>query len=388
MRNPVALAGGLALIAIFLVAATTAVLDRARAASGYPAYSSLNNGEEGLKAYYDALSRVGFETNRNFLPLEKIVGEPVDIIYAGPTLQSFEYASNSDLELFEKLAEKGGHVVVLLSSEGFVDRSIQTKTNGPAKPKEKVPKPPSPTLKARWGIRVAYRELPRSKDNVTPLFNGLDVVPATWHFSSWTNEWMPSHMRDYSPLFLERRFGKGAIVLIANARLFTNRELLLEPDAPLLAAVPSAHRRVIFDESHLGLEDTGTVAGLAAAHHLQWLLLAFVILAAIYVWRSSFSFVPPTERPSDASVAGQDAGFALASLLEQSIPPGGILLAVAEEWNRSLPLLGRAFLSGTGSNRRAGLDAEQLAGLRALHPEQATAVYNELARHKPERRLD
>ena len=127
-------------------------------------------------------------------------------------------------------------------------------------------------------------------------FNGLYLVPATWHFSSWTNEWIPSHMRDYSPLFLERRFGKGLILLIANARLFTNRELLLEPDAPLLAAVPSAHRQVIFDESHLGLEDTGTVAGLAAAHHLQWLLLGFVILAAIYVWRSSFSFVPPTER--------------------------------------------------------------------------------------------
>ena len=35
------------LIAIFLVTATSAVLDRARAASGYPAYSSLNNGEEG-----------------------------------------------------------------------------------------------------------------------------------------------------------------------------------------------------------------------------------------------------------------------------------------------------------------------------------------------------
>jgi hypothetical protein len=375
MRNRLALIGGLGLIAIFLITLTVSVLDRAEGTSSYPAYSSLNNGDEGLKAYYEALSRLGFATSRNYQPLYKIAGASADIVYAGPALQSFEYASNADLELFEQLAGKGARVVILLSSEGLIGRVTSTKPNPPSGPKEKPVKPPVPTLKQRWGIQVAYREEPREKNSFFPLLNRLEFVPATWHFSSWTNDWMPSHMRDYSPLFLERQFGKGSVLLIANARLFTNRELLLKPDAQLLAAVPSVHRRIIFDESHLGLEDTGSVSGLASAHHLQWVVLGFVALAVIFVWRSSFSFVPPPGRSADVSVAAQDAGFALASLLAQSIPPGAIVNAVAEEWNRSRPLVTR-FARSRGGN---DITEEQLARFRALPPEQAAEVYNELA---------
>jgi hypothetical protein len=379
MRNRLALVGGLVLIAIFLITLTVSVLDRAEGTSGYPAFSSLNNSDQGLKAYYDALGRLGFLTSRNYLPLYKIAGAPADIVYAGPTLQSFEYASNADLKLFEQLAGKGARVVILLSSEGMIGRGTSTKPNPLTGPKEKPAKPPVPTLKQRWGIQVAYREEPREKNKFFPLLNRLEFVPATWHFSSWTNDWMPSHMRDYSPLFLERPFGKGSVLLIANARLFTNRELLLKPDPQLLAAVPGAHRRIIFDESHLGLEDTGSVAGLAAAHHLQWLVLGFMALAAIFVWRSSFSFVPPPGQPADGSIAGQDAGFALASLLAQSIPRTAILSAVAEEWNRSRLACGSALLTRPARNRSGSdIAEEQLARLRALPPEQAAAAYNEL----------
>ena len=364
MRNRIALAGGLTLIAVFLITLAVSILDRAEGTSGYPPYSSLNNSDEGLKAYYDALGRLGFLTSRNFLPLHKLAGAQADIVYAGPTLQSFEYASHTDLELFEQLAAKGGRVVILLSSEGLIGK-VSHQTKLPIK----APKPPVATLKQRWGIQVAYREAPREKNSFSVLLDGRDFVPATWHFSSWSNDWMPSHMRDYSPLFLERHFGSGSILLIANARLFTNRELLIKPDAQLIASVPGAHRRVIFDESHLGLEDTGTVAGLASTHHLQWLVLAFVVLAAIYVWRSSFSFVPPAGRSTDDSVAGQDAGLALASLLAQSIPQRDVLLAVAEEWNRS-----------RATTRRAAhyIDDTQLASLRAVPATEAVARYNKL----------
>ncbi|HEX4810276.1 MAG TPA: hypothetical protein VH325_15155 [Bryobacteraceae bacterium] len=362
MRNRLALVCGLTLIAIFVATLIVSVLRRAQGASGYPSYSSLNNGDEGLKAYYDALTRLGFLTSRNFLPLHRVTGEQADIVYAGPTLQSLEFAPNADLELFEQIAAKGARVVILLSSEGFV-RKTAKKSN------EKPPTPPQPTLKNRWGVQVAYRVLAYRQDLRA---DSPDVFPATWHFSSWTNLWMPSHMRDYSPLFLERRFGKGSVLLVANSRLFTNRELLLKPDAQVLAALPGAHRRIIFDESHLGIEDTGTVAGLATAHHLQWLLLGLVGLAAIYAWRSSFSFVPPAGRPADASIAGQDAGLSLARLLAQSIPPRALLLAVAEEWNRSR----------TQRHRSAhDIDEAQLARLRLASADQAAHVYNQLAHH-------
>jgi hypothetical protein len=86
----------------------------------------------------------------------------------------------------------------------------------------------------------------------------------------------------------------------------------------------------------------------------------------------------------DGSVAGQDTGFTLASLLAQSIPQRAILLAVAEEWNRSRPLLGRDALNGAGGNRSPGhIEEQQISRFRALSPEQAAAAYNELVHKQP-----
>jgi hypothetical protein len=359
------------LLGIFLATLGVSIIRRAESTSGYPSYSSLNNGNEGLKAYFDTLVRLGFATSRNFQPIRKLAGSQADLFYAGQSIRSLEFLAPKELEVFEHLAENGARVVLLLAPDGMIERREKSKT------KREGTKLTEPTLKNRWGIEVAYREgLP--KDTTDALLVKLGLVPFTWKFASWTRDWMPSQTRDASPLFLERHFGKGSILLISNAKLFTNRELLTRPDGLILAAVPGQHRQVIFDESHLGILDTGSVAGLATAHHLQWLLLGFIAVAVLYIWRSAVSFVPPTGRQAEPSVAGQSAYVALSRLLMQSVPKRSVLLVAAEEWNRSRTLRGQS---------AQDIRKEDLERLKHLSPAGAPAEYNALAKRALSRQL-
>ena len=199
----------------------------------------------------------------------------------------------------------------------------------------------------------------------------LGVVPVTWCFSSWPPSWRPSQVRDGAPLFLERVFGSGAIVLMANSKLFTNRELLVHPDAEALAYAPGEYREIIFDESHLGLADTGSVMGLAAAHNLEWMLLGFVALGILHVWRSSLSFIPPLAAPADEAASGRDAHLALSHLLMQSVPRRAVLRAAGEEWNRSARLQ-----AGT---RAQPLSQDELNRLEHIAPHDTAAEYRAVA---------
>ncbi len=364
-RERLALTAVLFLAAVFLFSMVRSVLRRAETTFNYPAYSSLNNGDEGTKAYFEALRRLGYKPSRNYQPLRKLEGAQADIFYAGPDLASFRYSDVQELEEFEHVAQRGARIIIAFDADGVVGKpNVQAPSN--ASPKHP---PAENTLKTRWGIQLAFvkRSVPKA---ASEFMSRVDLIPVSWHFSLWAKDWTASQIKDGSPLFLERGFGKGSILLIAESRLFTNRELLIHPDARVLAAAPGFRREIIFDESHLGLEDTGTVVGLAAAHGLQWMMVGFVVLAILYVWRSSTSFVPLAPARRDTAISGQDAHSALSNLLMQSVPKKSILGFVAEEWNRTL--IGRRGLART-------IGTEELNRLRRVQPVDFPAEYKSLA---------
>lgn len=330
-RERLALIAVLLLGAVFLFSLVRSVLRRTETTYNYPPYSSLNNGDEGTKAYFEALRSLGYKSSRNYQPLRKLDGTQADVFYAGPNLGAFRYSETNGLDEFERLAERGARIIVAFDADGIV-----VKPHAGARTKDSSKHASAEdTLKKRWGIQLAFTKRNVSKA-LSEFMSQLDSIPVSWHFFSWAKDWIPSQMKDDTPMFLERRFGKGSVLLIAESNLFTNRELLIHPDTRVLAAVPGYRREFIFDESHLGLEDTGTVVGLATAHGLQWMMLGFVVLAVLYVWRSSTSFVPPTAGRPETVVAGHDAHSALSNLLMQSVPKKSILGLVAEEWNRTL----------------------------------------------------
>lgn len=326
---------GIAALCILLAGTIAAtVLLRAGITFNYPAYSSLNNSADGTKAYYETLRKLGFNATRNYRSLPKLKGTQADVFYAGAAISALQHGDEKDFEDFEQLAKSGARLIIAAQPETL---SIVL---SPAKKPKKDKKPDAvqkDMLKERWGIELGFRPRQLTAAEMGPL-KQLGIKPFLAYFQKWSKEWSPSVTRNDEPLFLERHFGNGSILLISDCRYFTNRELLARPDTQILTAAVGQTPQIIFDESHLGLEDTGTVIGLTTAHHLNWIFVGFALLAALYIWRNSVSFIPPARAPSNRSVIGQNAYAALTNLLMQSVPPKSLLHRAAEEWNATAHL--------------------------------------------------
>jgi len=376
-----AVAAGVALLLVFGIAAFESVVRRAENYSYYPAYSSLNNEDSGLKAYYETLVRLGVSVSRNYRPFLKLDGQKATVIYAGPDLGDFRYRSEKDLEQFERVAQSGARVLIL-----FQTRETRYKKIAPAKAEIKPPnkgptkaqgelKPRVDAMLKRWGVEEAEIDVANPKrrtdaEVLTPSVVRRDVL---WHFTKWDPLWKAVLLgSDGRPVLLERSFGRGSIVLLAAVEPFTNFQLLTKPDVALLAATITGRRPLIFDEAHLGVAENDTVAGLARQYHLEWILLGFLALAALYVWRNAVSFIPPLQPATEGGVKGRDAHSALSSLLSQSVRREKLQKEIGEEWRRSeryVPNAGR-------------LGEAELAQFTDTSIPEAAAAYLSLARRR------
>ena len=338
------MAAGGALLLVFVIAAFESVVRRAENYSYYPAYSSLNNEDSGLKAYYETLVRLGVGASRNYRPFLKLEGQRATVIYAGPNLGDFRFRSEKDLEQFERVAQGGARVLILFQTrETRYEKvapprpEVKPPGNGPSKPRDDM-KPRVDAMLKRWGVEEIETDVPNVKrrtaaDALTPSIVRRDVL---WHFAKWDPLWKPVFLgSDGDPVLLERSFNRGSIGLLAAVEPFTNYRLLTKPDAALLAATMAGHRPLIFDEAHLGVAEIDTVAGLARQHNLEWTLLGFLALSALYIWRSAVSFVPPLEPAGEGGVKGRDAHAALSSLLAQSMDRKALLKEIGAEWKHS-----------------------------------------------------
>jgi Domain of unknown function (DUF4350) len=363
-----ALMGVGALSALFAAAIITTVLLRAGVTYNYPAYSSLNNSADGTKAYYEALRKLGFNVTRNYRPLRKLNGTRADIFYGGAPLSALQNADEKELQELEQLAKGGARLTIAIQPEVVGTEVSRVK-------KEKKQKAAAKNmLKQRWGIEIGFRPRQLTGTETTTL-NRLGMKPFIAYFRAWSRDWSPSLMRSDAPLFLERRFGQGSILLISDCRYFTNRELLTRPDMEILTAVAGKHPQIIFDETHLGLEDTGTVVGLTTAHRLNWIFAGFLVLACLYIWRNSVSFIPPLPRAKDSAIAGQDAYAALTNLLMQSVAPKSLLHRAAEEWNATAHLF----------RSRRVIGAEELTLLPGLDRATTVAEYKSICQRIKDR---
>ena len=106
-------------------------------------------------------------------------------------------------------------------------------------------------------------------------------------------------------MIVARPFGVrgGELILCGDSYFLSNEALRAEPHPPLLAALVGPARRVVFDESHLGISEHPGVVTLARRYRLQGALGALGLLAALFVWRNVVSLVPPSPGATDGDVS-------------------------------------------------------------------------------------
>jgi len=345
----------------------------------YPAYSSLRSDPLGTMAFYESLSELpGISARRDHSSANKLP-EGKDTTYLHLAARTLEWNWLPE-ELWKEIDAfllSGGRLAITFYPETarpFQPFSRQTPTGNPPAQKQRGKKKARDaaiameTLQERWGVEFGYRRLnvgendshePAEVENLSSL-----SLPEflSWHsatiFTNLDRTWRTIYARGTNPVVIERRFGKGSVVMTTDSYFLSNEAMLKDRHADLLAWFVGLNRHVIFDEAHHGIMDTSGVATLIRDYRLHGLAAALLVLAALFIWKNSSSLVPPhADERLAAYVPGKDAASGFVNLLRRNIPARDVLPVCFAEWTKSL-YQGRYYTVTAVSEAQAVMESE------------------------------
>lgn len=298
----------LALVLLGVFAAGLVYLARFTSTTGYPPYSSLGSGPDGTKLLFEALEATGkLQVSRDYRRVGEARLEDSAVLYLGVSSGSLATATKPLLTNLERIAAQGNRLII-----GITDQPMKAKPSA------------NQLLEKRWGVRI-------ERDG------GIAA----------SQKWYPRAEKGG----IERPFGSGSIVLLPDSQRLNNRNLAESAAARALAVrLIGNYRRVVFAEAHLGIVESGSVAGLVRHFHLQGLAAGLLLVAILFLWHRSDTFPPAPRREQErgAAIAGSETRAMLAGLLAKHIAPGSLLNICVAEWNRLRP--GRRIAAADGSN--------------------------------------
>jgi hypothetical protein len=294
------------LVAVFAIGLFQIFRIRLVAGDLYPEWSSLRSDPDGTRVLFDSLAATGrVVTVRRYKPLEQSPERSATILFLGYSPNSLIGAADSDLDRFEQSARSGNRLVFAMNPAQW---------SGP--PKQEA----DSALAKKWGVTVD--RIPGNPADDIELF-----------FAKAAN-WTPDVTEKGRSLVIERDFGSGSIVITASSDVFANQSLASDRSSALLVQLIGANARVVFDESHLGVQDTGSVLGLVHKYRLDGALWGLLAVAIAFVWSNAVGFPPPEPTRSEPT-AGHDSRAGLAQLLRRQIPTGSIIDVCVSEWERT-----------------------------------------------------
>ncbi|MBI3882214.1 MAG: DUF4350 domain-containing protein [Verrucomicrobia bacterium] len=280
--------------------------------------------------------------------------------------------------------------------QGATNRTDQAGGTAKAKKKKKPPAKDDEfrdfktvSLRERWGYGVDYQVLKADERgvarHVTVTRAGDDArLPAQldWHsatlFKTTNAAWRVLYAREDQPVVIERAFGRGSLVLVSDSFFASNEAMRHDRQSALLAWLAGPSRRLVFDETHLGVELNPGIATLARRYRLHGLFASLLLLAVLFVWKNSTSLVPPHDEAAVAdAVAGKDSAAGFVNLLRRSVAPRELLPACLAEWRKS------------GAHGRAdpGGKAARLAAVIESGKAKPVDAYREASRILTEKKL-
>jgi hypothetical protein len=333
----------------------------------YPPYSSLRADPLGAKVLYESLQAVPDLSARRFFQLSaKLEGSRQRVLLIfGVHRMNLDAMSEVDFKAVQSFMFSGGRVVVSLlptaSDEVFEshDAKSTVKKKTSARPETNAPDADFKTISLfeKDGLRLKNDalfdpEVPASRAQLTAGFAATDGLPASisWHsaayFTNLNTSWRTIYQRGNRAVVIERAFGPGSLVLSADTYFVSNEALRRERYPALLSWLIGGHREVLFDETHLGVEEHPGVAALLRRYHLEGVLLGLLLVAGLFVWQNSVPLVPPSaDEPGEgptALVEGKESSAGVASLLRRSIAPADILSVCFAEWKSACARAPRA----------------------------------------------
>jgi len=334
----------------------------------YPEYSSLRSDPLGTMAFYESLAQMrGLSVRRDFSAANELPdGKQTAYLHLAAGTPDWVWLPEDLAREVEHFLARGGRLAITFfpetaqprrpvfdNEERDSDKSPKAKSKGgrakAAKKKNKDAaegRSGQTSLKQLWGVEFAFVPLALGEaDTYAPARvvnrSGLPL-PATldWHsaavFTNLAQSWRTIYARGIHPVVVERQFGSGSVLMATDSYFLSNEALRQEPHADLLAWLVGTARQVVFDEAHFGIVDTSGVASLIRKYRLHGLAAGLLLLAGLFIWKNSLSFVPPyPDEQESGPVAGREAAAGLVNLLRRNVSARDVLKTCFAEWKKS-----------------------------------------------------
>ena len=323
----------------------------------YPHYSSLRSDPLGTRAFYESLQRMeGFSVSRNLRPLDRIENIPsgTTLFMLGVPRASLAWLFVDEKDPVIEAVREGARLVIAVNP-GLVPRTekqseiewwqrhqrIRRARRGDSGSSEEVPTDSSLLAYFDAGI-----EVPPSFDRPD---GGWELINASDQLSMALPDWY-SHCRltdlgkewqviglladSQLPVVAERNYGKGSVVVTSDAYFASNEALWQGADSEFLLWLIGDHRRVIFDESIHGAQQTTGVMQWIRRYRLHGFFAGLSVFVVLLAWRSGSSLIPKRQaaEAGSAVMIGEAAEEGLVRLLKRGVKPGSMLRRCVELW--------------------------------------------------------
>ncbi len=359
----------------------------------YPPYSSLRSDPLGSKALYESYKATGsLDVERNFLPLSKIKNEDRTLLFfLGDTPNTIDFIPLNLYETVTDFLSSGGRLVIAFSPmskksyskkkvEGNTDKTEvdcgdqekaeseditedTTEKQGTTSDSDNTEEMKMISLSEKWGFSFNYEV----DDSALKMkaFSSLNELEQTisWHsimsYNDLSPEWQVIYQVNGKPVIIERSVSAGSVVFCSDSYFASNEALLNERSPRFLSWIAGSSNKIIFDESHFGIQKNPGIANLIRKYDLHGFTIALIVFAILFIWKNASYFVPPPETKeiySGDQVSSRDNSSGLASLLRKNIGKRQIIDVCINEWKKS-------FVSNNEASRK---NAETLKKIQLM----------------------
>ena len=311
---------------------------RAEVNGVYPEYSSFRADPKGYRILFETLSRLElihverFEQPLNELPS----GAGKILVLAGVSPNEL---STDQTKLLDDWMAKGGTMLIAFSSLSASSLGDEGETQADPRQPEKKPVRNEVGKSDSWGIRILWSK----QALLAPLQSNLFADRFSWaghlYIQPTKSDWeVMAKARDL-PVVLQRNFGAGKLVLLADSYPLSNVALAAHRNAALVSWLFPQHSMVIFDESHFGIVNHPGIIGLARRYGLDGAFVAILGLALLYLWASRYSLKPVRRRRADSqpAIRGIGGNEIFTNLLRRTLPTKDLCAICLQIWKQKGP---------------------------------------------------
>jgi len=323
----------------------------------YPEYSSLRSDPLGTMILYEAFEQLpALSVRRDFSGNSKLP-EDNQAVYLHLAASRSDWTSVPEdvFQDVEGFLLRGGRLAVTFLPEGSPSLRVMTRPAKPTSSPQKSSKsklsgelpPGHASLKQRWGVEFGFAPLRRDDGSTykpVVVVNQTELaLPPTlaWHsgviLTNVSEAWRTIYARGTNAVLIERHFGAGSVVIATDSFFLSNEAMSQDRHADLLAWLVGARHHIVFDEAHLGIVEASGIATLMRKYRLHGLAVSLLVLAILFIWKNSTSFVPLyPEDKERAHVLGKETSAGLVNLLRRHIAPHDVLGVCFQQWTQSL----------------------------------------------------